>query len=231
MSSIVVVYFIRICTSDGHEAKSNIDDISSSQQGDTSRTPHVANGNFAKLEKEKGELSPNVYFYEADLAAYGDHNGSNSKAKHSMEIDADADDEDNKNVSKGGDDVSGCESTADECSREDHEDRNRDDLDGKAENEGEAEGIEDTKFIGADGTYSDHILISAKPLAKRVASPLHDGGKKDCNVFYGNESFYALFRLHQVLYNRILSAKFNSKSAESTLVLLLENKCCLCTAP
>ncbi|GJR11745.1 paired amphipathic helix protein Sin3-like protein 2 isoform X1 [Tanacetum coccineum] len=158
---------------DGHEAKSNIDDVPSSQQGDTSRTPPVANGNFAKFEKEEGELSPNVYFDEADLAAYGDHNGSNAKAKHSMEIDADADDEDSKNVLEGGDDVSG-------------------------KSEGEAEGIEDANFISADGTYSDHILLSAKPLAKRVASPLHDGGKKDCNVFYGNESFYALFRLHQV---------------------------------
>ncbi|GJT60979.1 paired amphipathic helix protein Sin3-like protein 2 isoform X1 [Tanacetum coccineum] len=66
------------------------------------------------------------------------------------------------------------------------------------ESEGEAEGIEDANFISADGTYSDHIFLNAKPLAKRVASPLHDGGKKDCNVFYGNESFYALFRLHQV---------------------------------
>ncbi|GJS76879.1 paired amphipathic helix protein Sin3-like protein 2 isoform X1 [Tanacetum coccineum] len=158
---------------DGHEAKSNIDDVPSSQQGDTSRTPPVANGNFAKFEKEKGELSPNVYFDEADLAAYGDHNGSNAKAKHSMEIDADADDEDSKNVLEGGDDVS-------------------------SKSEREAEGIEDANFISADGTYSDHILLSAKPLAKRVASPLHDGGKKDCNVFYGNESFYALFRLHQV---------------------------------
>nr|GEX36434.1 paired amphipathic helix protein Sin3-like 2 isoform X1 [Tanacetum cinerariifolium] len=120
-------------------------------QGDTLRTPPVANGNFAKLEKEKGELSPNVYFDEADLAAYGDHNGSNAKTKHNMEIDADADDKDN------------------------HEDGNRDDLDGKAESKGEAEGIEDAKFIGADGTYSDHILLSAKPLAKRVASLLHDG--------------------------------------------------------
>ncbi|GJS04395.1 paired amphipathic helix protein Sin3-like protein 2 isoform X3 [Tanacetum coccineum] len=96
---------------DGHEAKSNIDDVPSSQQGDTSRTPPVANGNFAKFEKEEGELSPNVYFDEADLAAYGDHNGSNAKAKHSMEIDADADDEDSKNVLEGGDDVSGNEST------------------------------------------------------------------------------------------------------------------------
>nr|GEV21913.1 paired amphipathic helix protein Sin3-like 2 [Tanacetum cinerariifolium] len=149
---------------DGHEAKSNIDDVPSSQ---------------------------------ADLAAYGDHNGSNAKAKHSIEIDADADNEDSKNVPEGGDDVSGSESTDDECSREDHEDGDRDDLDGKVESKGEAEGIEDANFIGADGTYSDHILLSAKPLAKLVASLLHDGGKKDCNLFYGNESFYALFRLHQ----------------------------------
>ncbi|GJY62075.1 paired amphipathic helix protein Sin3-like protein 2 isoform X1 [Tanacetum coccineum] len=49
---------------DGHEAKSNIDDVPSSQQGDTSRTPPVANGNFSKFEKEEGELSPNVYFDE-----------------------------------------------------------------------------------------------------------------------------------------------------------------------
>nr|GFB04622.1 paired amphipathic helix protein Sin3-like 2 isoform X2 [Tanacetum cinerariifolium]GFB12962.1 paired amphipathic helix protein Sin3-like 2 isoform X2 [Tanacetum cinerariifolium] len=159
---------------DGHEAKSNIDDVSSSQQGDTSTTSPVANGNFAKFEKEEGKLSPNVYFDEADLAAYGDHNGSNAKAKNSMEIDADDDDEDSKNVPEGGDDASGSESTTDECSREDHEDGDRDDLDGKAKSEGEAEGIEDAKFIGAYGTYSDHILLSAKLLAKRVASLLHD---------------------------------------------------------
>ncbi|GKA35658.1 zinc finger, CCHC-type, retrotransposon gag domain protein [Tanacetum coccineum] len=107
--------------------------------------------NFAKFKKEEGELSPNVYFDEADLAAYGDHNGSNAKVKHSMD-------------------------------NEDHEDGDRDDLDGKAESKGEAERIKDVNFISADGTYSDHILLSAKPLAKRVASPLHDGGKKDCNV-------------------------------------------------
>nr|GEV47182.1 calcium-transporting ATPase 2, endoplasmic reticulum-type [Tanacetum cinerariifolium] len=42
------------------------------------------------------------------------------------------------------------------------------------ESKRKAEGIEDANFIGADGTYSDHILLSANPLAKRVASPLHD---------------------------------------------------------
>ncbi|GJS36196.1 hypothetical protein Tco_0534578, partial [Tanacetum coccineum] len=96
---------------DGHEAKSNIADVPSSQQGDTSRTPPVANRNFAKFEKEEGELSPNVYFDEAYFSAYGDHNGSNAKEKHSMEIDADADEEDSKNVLEDGDDVSGSQST------------------------------------------------------------------------------------------------------------------------
>ncbi|KAI3782681.1 hypothetical protein L2E82_12734 [Cichorium intybus] len=38
---------------------------------------------------------------------------------------------------------------------------------------------------------------------------------KYINVFYGNDSFYVLFRLHQVLYERLLSAKLNSKSAET----------------
>nr|GEV98921.1 paired amphipathic helix protein Sin3-like 2 isoform X1 [Tanacetum cinerariifolium] len=148
----------RLCNvhDDGHEAKSNIYDVSSSQ---------------------------------ADLTAYDDHNGSNAKAKHSMEIDADVDDKDNKNILKGGDDVSGSESTTDECSREDHEDGDHDDLDGKTKSKGEAEGIKDANFIGADGTYSNHILLSTKPLAKLVASLLHDGGKKDWNIFYGNESF------------------------------------------
>nr|GEY55744.1 paired amphipathic helix protein Sin3-like 2 isoform X3 [Tanacetum cinerariifolium] len=79
---------------DGHEAKSNINDVPSSQQGDTIRTSPVANGICSKFKKEEGELSPIVYFNEADLAAYGDHNRSNAKAKHSMEIDADVDDED-----------------------------------------------------------------------------------------------------------------------------------------
>nr|GEX15170.1 paired amphipathic helix protein Sin3-like 2 isoform X1 [Tanacetum cinerariifolium] len=155
---------------DGHEAKSKIDDVPLSQQGDTSRTPPVANGNFAKFKKEEGELSPNVYFDKVDLAAYGDHNGSNAKAKHSMEIDADANDEDNKNVLKGGDDVSGSESTPNECSREDHEDGERNDLDGIAESKREADGIEDANFIGADGTYLDHILLSAKCLLAVIDS-------------------------------------------------------------
>ncbi|KAK9061738.1 hypothetical protein SSX86_018921 [Deinandra increscens subsp. villosa] len=201
---------------DGHEVKSNNDEIPSSQ---ISRPPTVANGRFAKFEKEEGELSPNGDFDDVDFVAFGDNNGSHAKSKHSVENDPDADDEDSENVPEGGDDVSGSESAADDLSREhEEEDRDHDDIDVKAESEGEAEGLEDANFGGGDATSlvsSDHSVLTAKPLAKRVASPLHDGGKKDRYVFYGNESFYVLFRLHQVLYDRLLTAKMNSTSAET----------------
>ncbi|GJV14068.1 hypothetical protein Tco_1359391 [Tanacetum coccineum] len=71
-----------------------------------------------------------------------------------MEIDAVAVDEDSENAPEGSDDVS---------------DRSK----------GEAEGIDDANFVGADDTYLDYIFLSAKPLAKCVAFPLHDGGKKE----------------------------------------------------
>ncbi|XP_021999278.1 paired amphipathic helix protein Sin3-like 2 isoform X1 [Helianthus annuus] len=159
------------------------------QHGVMLRPPTVANGSFAKFEKEEGELSPNGDFDEVDFAAYGDNNNNGSHA----------DDRDSENVPDGGDDASGSESAAADVSREElEEDGEHDYIDRKAESEGQAEGIED-----------------AKPLAKHVASPLHDAGNKDCNIFYGNESFYVLFRLHQVLYDRLLSAKLSSVSAET----------------
>ncbi|KAL8193508.1 hypothetical protein R6Q57_026643 [Mikania cordata] len=204
----------------GHEVKSNNDDFPSSQHGDISRSTAVANGSYAKFEKEEGELSPNGDFDDGDFVAYGDNSVSHAKAKHSVEIDPDADDEDSENIPEGGDDVSGSESAAADVSREEREeeDGDHDDIDGKAESEGEAEGIEDANFGGGDTSSllsSDHFLLTAKPLSKRMSSPLHDGKKKDCNVFYGNESFYVLFRLHQVLYDRLLSARVNSTSAET----------------
>ncbi|KAK1440829.1 hypothetical protein QVD17_06661 [Tagetes erecta] len=197
---------------DGNELKSNIAEAPSSQYGDISKPPTVANGNFAKFEKEEGELSPNCDFNEGDFTAYRDNNGSHAKTKHGMEVDLDADDEDS-------DDVSGSEFAAANVSREEHEeDGDHDYADGKAESEGEAEGIEDASFGGGDATSllsSDHVLLTAKPLAKHVSTQLQEGGKKNCNVFFGNDSFYILFRLHQVLYDRLLSAKLSSISAET----------------
>ncbi|KAL7611565.1 hypothetical protein Lser_V15G07715 [Lactuca serriola] len=174
------------------QTKSNIDETVAN--GSFTKAPNVLKYDEpSKFEKEEGELSPNGEFDDADFAVY---------------------DEDSENVPEGGD-VSGSESAADDCSREENEeDGDHDDVDGKAESEGEAEGIEDENGTSILQS-SEHYLVTAKPLAKRVASPLHNGGKKDCNVFYGNENFYVLFRLHQVLYDRLLSAKLNSISAET----------------
>ncbi|GMY26135.1 paired amphipathic helix protein Sin3-like 4 isoform X1 [Fagus crenata] len=143
------------------------------------------------------------------------------------ENDADADDEgeesaqrsseDTENASENGD-VSGSESAdGEECSREEHEeDGDHDEHDNKAESEGEAEGMADAHDVEGDGTslpYSERFLLTVKPLAKHVPSALHEK-EKDSRVFYGNDSFYVLLRLHQTLYERIQSAKVNSSSAE-----------------
>ncbi|CAK9162852.1 unnamed protein product [Ilex paraguariensis] len=192
----------------------------------------------SKMEKEEGELSPNGDF-EEDNFVYGavvsqampntKYTAGNIQYQTGSgeeiccqdgggENGADADDEDSENVSEAGEDVSGSESAADECSREEpeeEEDGERDELDGKAESEGEAEGMADANFVGGDGIslpQSEHFLLTVKPLAKRVASCYEE--KKNYRVFYGNDTFYVLFRLHQILYERLLSAKMNTTSAE-----------------
>ncbi|KDP45427.1 hypothetical protein JCGZ_09676 [Jatropha curcas] len=193
----------------------------------------------SKAEKEEGELSPNGDFEEDNFAVYGDDGmQAMPKGKHGAEsrqnepgngeelhcqnaggendVDLDADDEDSDNASEAGDDASGSESAGDECSREEHEedeDVERDDVDGKAESEGEAEGMAEAQFAG-DVPLQERFLSSVKPLVKYVPGGLFDGERKESRKFYGNDDFYVLFRLHQILYERILSAKTNSTSAE-----------------
>ncbi|XP_014501051.1 paired amphipathic helix protein Sin3-like 4 isoform X2 [Vigna radiata var. radiata] len=196
-----------------------------------------------KSEREEGELSPNGDFEEDNFAVYGgngldavhkgkdggmsrpyqDRHGDDVCGETRGENDVDADDEgeesphrsseDSENASENVD-VSGSESAdGEECSREEHEDGEHDN---KAESEGEAEGIADAHDVEGDGMslpYSERFLLTVKPLAKHVLPVLHE---KDRNsrVFYGNDSFYVLFRLHQTLYERIQSAKINSSSAD-----------------
>ncbi|XWS30312.1 hypothetical protein CRYUN_Cryun24cG0106200 [Craigia yunnanensis] len=194
----------------------------------------------SKIEKEEGELSPNGDFEEDNFVAYGDtglkavpkanhgvesrqYQSGNGTKLHSEdaggENDADADDEDSENASEAGDDASGSESAGDECSREEHEEEEevgRDEVDGKAESEGEAEGITDT-HVGGDGmslSFKERFLFTVKPLAKHVPAVLPEEDRNSSWVFYANDDFYVLFRLHQILYERILSAKANSTGAE-----------------
>ncbi|XP_021604424.1 paired amphipathic helix protein Sin3-like 4 isoform X3 [Manihot esculenta] len=192
-----------------------------------------------KIEREEGELSPIGDFEEDNFAAYGEGGleallkakesaaSRQYQTKHGGENDADADDEgdesahrsseDTENASENGD-VSGSESgDGEDCSREEHEeDGEHDEHDNKAESEGEAEGMADAHDVEGEGTilpFSERFLLNVKPLAKHVPPTLHDK-EKGSRVFYGNDSFYVLLRLHQTLYERIQSAKINSSSAE-----------------
>lgn len=124
------------------------------------------------------------------------------------ENEADADDEgeesaqrsseDSENASENGDVSASDSGDGEDCFREDHEDGDHDD--NKAESEGEAEGMADAHDVEGDGTSipcSERFLLTVKPLAKHVPPILHEEGKES-HIFYGNDSFYVLFRLHQV---------------------------------
>ncbi|CAN0925731.1 Paired amphipathic helix protein Sin3-like 4 [Linum grandiflorum] len=123
--------------------------------------------------------------------------------------------DDSDNASENAD-VSGSDS-GEESFREEHEGNgDHDENDNKAESEGEAEGMADAHDVKGDGTvlpFSERFLRNMKPLAKHVPPVLRDLGKGS-RVFYGNDSFYVLFRLHQTLYERIQSAKINSSSED-----------------
>lgn len=161
-------------------------------------------------------MSPHTDFEEDNFAVYGGsntlHNGKKSivtthcrvttgedASCHDVGGENDADDEDSGNVSEAGEDVSGSESAADECSREEQEEEDEEqDEDGKAESECEAEVLDNV--LNGDGLSlppSERFLLTTKPLAKHVVSTLHDN-EKNSRVFYGNDAFYVLFRLHQV---------------------------------
>lgn len=187
----------------------------------------------SKIEKEEGELSPNGDFEEDNFDAYGDtglqaiatgknsvgcmrHGSGNDEDLHTQDIveGHDADDEDSGNVSEARDAASSSESAGDECSREELEDDEVERDDAKAESEGEAEGMVDTQYNGGDAPFPEHSLMSVKPLAKHVPTDLVNEKRRDSWVFYGNDDFYVLFRLHQILYDRILSARVNSSGAE-----------------
>uniref|UniRef100_A0A7N0U8T1 Histone deacetylase interacting domain-containing protein n=1 Tax=Kalanchoe fedtschenkoi TaxID=63787 RepID=A0A7N0U8T1_KALFE len=187
---------------------------------------HGAAGGPSKVEKEEGELSPigdseedvplsPVEHHDVRSPRYevGEAIGSRDAVE---EIDADADDEDSENASMAGE-VSGSESAGEDCSHEEHDEEDEaehDEIDGKVESEGEAEGLDDANFAGGDGAMSERFLLNVKPLAKYVPVEWRDKAKKDSRVFYGNDNYYVLLRLHQMLYERILFAKTNTLAAE-----------------
>ncbi|URD83875.1 Paired amphipathic helix protein [Musa troglodytarum] len=199
--------------------------------------------NNLKVEREEGELSPNGDLDEDTCVAPEDaatnvaHTGKDTSASRQYQVrpgdveascgedagdngtGAAADDqceesaqrstEVSGNASEAGEDVSSSESgDGEECSHEDHEeedDAEHDDQDAKAVSEGKAD---------AHDAEGELFLHTVKPLARHVPTALHDEQDKSSRIFYGNDSYYVLFRLHQTLYERILAAKTNSSASE-----------------
>ena len=162
-----------------------VDGASKTKEGSTSRTFKV----------RPGEVEP-------EAAGENDADDEESTQRST---------EDSENASEAGEDASGSESgDGEQCSREDHdeeEDMDHDDQDSKAESEGEAEGTTETHNVEGCITLplSERFLYSVKPLAKHVPTSLHEREEKSSHIFYGNDSFYVLFRLHQVSFTAVLT--------------------------
>lgn len=122
---------------------------------------------------------------------------------------ADADDEGEESAQKSssgsdtpsevGEEVSASEQSGDEHSEHEEEEEEEE---GKAESEGEAEGMTDLDDGDGDGNSSladsEHSYAHCKPLAAYPGSGAGLVGvsqlKKDGRIFYGNDTFYVLFR-------------------------------------
>ncbi|CAN6932966.1 unnamed protein product [Brassica oleracea] len=212
------------------ESKPNHVNGTLAETSNNQRSNEVSAGE-TKVEREEGELSPTGdfeedNFAENDLDALSNGKNENNLNKRSSgENDANANDEgdesaprsseDSGNTSHNGD-VSGTESGdgEEDCYPED---------DNKAESEGEAEaeeGMSDAEGNRPVLPVYARSLLHVKPLSKYVPPAIldkdnkDDSQKKNSIVFYGNDSYYVLFRLHQILYDRILSAKINSSCPE-----------------
>ncbi|KAE8730232.1 Paired amphipathic helix protein Sin3-like 3 [Hibiscus syriacus] len=197
-----------------------------------------------KVEREEGELSPNGDFEEDNFSNYAEAGletalkvkdgaaniqhqrhreeelshretgGKNNVVDEGNES-AQRTSEDSENASENCE-VFGSDSDEGESREEPEDDMDHNEHDNKVESEGEAERMADAHDVEGDGTllpFSERFLLTVKPLAKHGPSALHEN-KKDSRVFYGNNSFYVLFRLHQTLYERIQSTKVNSSSAD-----------------
>ncbi|KAL1828774.1 paired amphipathic helix protein Sin3-like 3 isoform X2 [Daucus carota subsp. sativus] len=197
------------------------------------------NAGHNKIEREEGELSPNGDFEEDNFQVYGDSaaeatrklkTGTTNVQKYQtsqkkevcggerLKTDVDAYNEgeesahrssDTENASENGEASRSESADGDDCSHE----REVGEQEEKAESEGEAEGTADAHDNEGDGThapFSGSFLQSVKPLIMHVPSTTKEK-KKISQIFYGNDSFYVLFRLHQTLYERIKSAKSSAE--------------------
>eukprot|EP00250_Pteridium_aquilinum_P014819 c22220_g5_i1 orf=585-4820(-) len=202
------------------------------EEGELSPSPeveerHTNNGSGGHVEQGqvfKNSIPDNVMGRRVEEDEEGEYD-----AEAEGEPDVDADDEgeesgqktgegdDSENGSEPGEDISGTESEDGDDSHEDHEDEEDEDeqLHEKNGSESEAEGMADAHEHGSTLRSWDRSLRSSMPLPVHGPSiTVEQASAEESTVFYGNDSLYVLFRLHQTLYERILSAKINAKAAE-----------------
>lgn len=149
----------------------------------------------------KGSSSSKLYQSGHREVVRGGERGCENDADDEREASAHGTSEDSENASENCD-VSGSESANGEGSHEEEreEDGDNDENDNKAESEGEVEGTADVHDAEGDGSvmpFSERLQHTSRPLTKQVPSIFHDR-EKESRIFYGNDSFYVLFRLHQV---------------------------------
>ncbi|KAF8091961.1 hypothetical protein N665_0430s0001, partial [Sinapis alba] len=189
-----------------------------------------------KVEREEGELSPTESFEQDNYRDNGvesvqklpDNVGSNKEQEHkggalcteakakSNTLPKDDENKITQKLSEASGNASGSKFGGQVSSDEEHKRAmNCDRLDNLIERENEAVGMINANE-SEDGslTFSERYLQPVKPLAKHVPATLQvseSNSPNDSRVFYGNDSFYVLFRLHQMLYERIQSAKIHSE--------------------
>ncbi|KAG2317114.1 hypothetical protein Bca4012_068007 [Brassica carinata] len=188
-----------------------------------------------KVEREEGELSPTESFEQDNDEVYRDNGvesvqklpdnvGSNREQEHkggavcteakakSITLPKNDENKITQKLSEANVNASGSKFGGQVSSDEEHKGAR---LDSVIESENEAVGMINSNE-GEDGslTFSERYLQPVKPLAKHVPATLQvseSNSPNDSRVFYGNDSFYVLFRLHQMLYERIQSAKIHSE--------------------
>eukprot|EP00245_Coleochaete_scutata_P002928 TRINITY_DN14179_c0_g1_i2.p1 TRINITY_DN14179_c0_g1~~TRINITY_DN14179_c0_g1_i2.p1 ORF type:complete len:1452 (-),score=385.29 TRINITY_DN14179_c0_g1_i2:688-5043(-) len=185
------------------------------------RLPVGISGGRANGGLENGLMKHDRRHHEEDDDGDADADHEADDADDEGEEEGEKSSEESEENASGDDDEASDEHD-DHDDREDHDEEDEDEEhEGKgAESEGEAEGGADAD---GDGTASpaspDRSFILCKPLAPHPASVEAALGnaaqeKKQGDLFYGSDAFYVLFRLHQTLYERILSAKTNARTAE-----------------
>ncbi|KAL9673031.1 hypothetical protein QQ045_029284 [Rhodiola kirilowii] len=182
---------------------------------------HLISGEAFQPEKEEGELSP-TSDSENDREPCRKPNHDKERLQYHEAVgenDAYAYDEDSGDAYND-DKASGSDSGGDECSRQEHDEEGVElnVCDSKVEDKAEAASLNGLNLVKSDGVHSTVLerFLVAKPLSRHVQSRSCANEGNSARVFYGSGSYYVFFRLHQILYDRLLFAKKHSTYFDTT---------------